>query len=115
MTDNADLGAQLNARLTQLGEAISGMKSTTGLTEDVPFEPLFGGMTRSQLLSIVRRYHWMLAEVEAFAPDSEAEPAGDSLQVDQVDRAEDGTFVTMWGTRVRQDESITPYIIGNIE
>jgi hypothetical protein len=87
-------------------------------TVDVPFEPQFGEMSHAQLLTIARRYHWMLAEVEALSPDSECEEAGNSLTVDLVERDEsDQTYVTFWATRQTQtdDTKYFPYIIGDVQ
>lgn len=105
-----DLGAELAVRLDERAD----MKSTTGLNEDVPFEPQFGDMSHEQLLAVVRRYHWMLAELEALAPDSETNSAGNSYEVDQVSRDDDATYVTFWGTGKTSDGRLYPYIIGEV-
>lgn len=85
---------------------------------DVPFEPQFGEMSHAQLLTIARRYHQMLAEVEAFAPDSECEEAGDLLVIDEVERDEsDQTYIALYGARQRQADMTkqTPYILGEVQ
>lgn len=84
---------------------------------DVPFEPQFGEMSHAQLLTIARRYHVMLGEVEALSYGSECEEAGDSLTVDDVERDEsDQTYVTLWATRQKQNDATKyfPYIIGEV-
>jgi hypothetical protein len=84
---------------------------------DVPFEPQFGEMSHAQLLTIARRYHVMLGEVEALSPGSECEEAGDILTVDDVERDQsDQTYVTLWATRQKQNDATKyfPYIIGEV-
>jgi hypothetical protein len=89
-------------------------ETTTGLTDDVPFEPQFGDMSRDELLVIARRYHWMLAEVEAFSPDSDTSVTGQHLYVDMVVRNDDQTYITMYGTAEDDDAKLTPHIIGEV-
>jgi hypothetical protein len=84
---------------------------------DTPFEPQFGEMSREELLVIARRYHLMLGEVEAFAPDSECGVAGDYLAIDSVERFDaDNTYAILWGTFHRASDMgrQAPYIIGDV-
>lgn len=55
----------------------------------------------------------MLEELARLVPDSETPEAGDSYEVDDVIRAEDGLIATIYGTRTKWSDHAVPYVLTN--